>query len=354
MSKSGGWVRCSLKMRCPICDHSHYCTISADGSVVNCRRIAQGGEERRDRGGAIYYVHRLNGKAKVVGAPIEAGRQKLPRADAETLHRVYSTMLAAFPLRGVHRENLKRRGLVDREIDQRGYASLPEHERARVARDLRQRFGDVIFSVPGIVVRGDQERYVTIAGWSGMMIPVRTIDGKIAAIKIRSDEEQSDRRYRYLSSAGSGGPSPGAMVHVPRGCVGGPVVRLTEGELKADVAFALSALPTISIPGVGNWMPAIGILQAMRCQTVRLAFDADACQVVEVARALSECARGCVGAGFAVEMEIWDRAYKGIDDALAAGKQTEVLSGEQAESAFRVLVFAAKLSKKQNERKMEE
>ena len=30
------WIRVSKKSLCPICDHDHYCSVSADGKVVHC------------------------------------------------------------------------------------------------------------------------------------------------------------------------------------------------------------------------------------------------------------------------------------------------------------------------------
>jgi hypothetical protein len=49
-----------------------------------------------------------------------------------------------------------------------------------------------------------------------------------------------------------------------------PCVRLTEGELKSDVAIVLSKLPTIAAPGVSNWLPCIEVLRVLEAKTVRL------------------------------------------------------------------------------------
>jgi hypothetical protein len=67
-------------------------------------------------------------------------------------------------------------------------------------------------------------------------VPCRDKAGRIAAVKVRSDNPGDGLRYSYLSSAKYSGPGPGAPIHVPLG-VQAPAerVRLTEGELKADV-----------------------------------------------------------------------------------------------------------------------
>ena len=66
------------------------------------------------------------------------------------------------------------------------------------------------------------------------------------------------------------------------------VVRLTEGELKADVATALSGILTVSMPGVSSWRPALAVLEALGTAVVHLAFDADAKNNEHVARACAK------------------------------------------------------------------
>jgi hypothetical protein len=120
------------------------------------------------------------------------------------------------------------------------------------------------------------------------------------------------------------------------------VVRLTEGERKADVCFRRTGVPTVSAPGVANWRPCLDVLRALGAKTVRLAFDADAWAKPAVARALRACRDGLAGAGFAVELERWDPACgKGLDDLLAAGHAPDVLSGEAVDRAVAEAVGAA-------------
>src|SRR5262249_3325977 len=128
-------------------------------------------------------------------------------------------------------------------------------------------------------------------------------------------------KYTTISSAKHGGPSPGAQVHVPLfDGVHGDTVRLTEGELKADITTALSGLLTVSIPGVAMWRKALPVLQALGVQRVLLAFDADWRTNPHVAQALGQAAYALVQAGYEVQIEDWAPALgKGIDDLLAAG-----------------------------------
>jgi hypothetical protein len=249
-------------------------------------------------------------------------------------------LLGALPLSAAHREALRCRGLNCAEIDGRGYGTLPIPGRARVAVELRQRFGDAVVRVPGIVTRErDGRRYLTIAGAAGLLIPVRDVTGRIVALIVRRDGDSGGPRYVYLSSRAAGGPGPGAPIHVPRGAtVPCPTVRVTEGVLKSDIAQAMTGLPTLGLPGVATWRPALPIISELGAHTVRLALDMDAAEKAPVARALAALAAALDAEGLAVELERWPAPHKGIDDALAAAAAVEVLTGDAARAAIAEIV----------------
>jgi hypothetical protein len=317
--------------------------ISSDGAVAACMRVEIGAFKTKiSRSGQTFYFHGLSGRPTAAASPPKSAGQAPPLSDAGTRHEVYSALLAALGLTTAHRDSLKHRGLPDAEIDCRRYASLPVRSRARVAQEMREHFGDLLQSVPGFYVKqGNADRYVTIAGAAGLLVPVRDLDGRIVALKVRRDDASGGPRYSYLSSTRHGGPSPGAPVHVPLGVATPcPRVRLTEGELKGDVATCLSDVPTIAVAGVTNWLPAIELLRALAAKTVCLAFDADATVKPHVARALVKCAESLTIEGFAIELERWPTEHKGIDDLLAAGGKSEFLGGPEAIAAIRAIADA--------------
>ena len=201
-----------------------------------------------------------------------------------------------------------------------------------------------MLTVPGFILKPgkDGEPYLTIAGAAGLLVPVRDLSGRVVALLSRRDDAQGGGKYSYLSSAKYGGPGPGAPPHVPLGVTApAETVRLTEGTLKADIAFALSGLATVGAAGLG-WRPALDMLATLGCKTIRLAFDADALDNPNVARALLGCSEAAAALGLAIEMERWDRSDgKGIDDLLVAGKTPEVLTGEPALAAIREAVAAS-------------
>jgi hypothetical protein len=258
-----------------------------------------------NRDGGQYYLHQLvAGSAGIAGtdsAPIRTEKPAARRAGHDVLHAVYTDLLDHLVLDDGHRQDLRRRGLADNQIDRLGYKSLPIRGRTALAARLSDYHDDDVLAVPGIVLRNER---ITIAGAAGILIPVRDVEGRIAALVVRSDDGP---RYTYLSSRKYGGPGAIAEPHVPLGVVA-PIVRarLTEGILKADVAFALSDLPTVGVAGVGSWRRAITALQSLKCRTVLLSFDRDALVNPVVAGAMRSCADALKCSGFRVQIEKWN------------------------------------------------
>jgi P4 family phage/plasmid primase-like protien len=261
------------------------------------------------------------------------------RATPDTLHRIYSALLAGLQLTRAHRAALQCRGLSDAEIDRRSYRTLDVRGRARLAGELRERFGDAVLRVPGFVVKQgkDGRPYVTIAGAAGLLVPIRDAAGRVVALLVRRDDPPNGKKkYSYVSSTKWNGPGPGAPVHCPPFEGDTETVRITEGALKADIATDLSGMRTIGQPGVSMWQRAAKALRQVGAKTVRLSFDADVRTNRNVAGGLLRLAQNLKENEFAVEVERWDPADgKGIDDVLAAGKTPEVLTGDTAFAAIR-------------------
>ena len=333
------WISTTLAARCPVCGKAGWCRLSADGELAACRRVEQGAARTRtDRNGAPVFIHRIGGAAVDPPRldPPTASTATANRADADTRHRVYAALLANLTLSATHRAALRNRGLTGTQIDAAGYRTLPVQGRARIARQLAERFGDgELLTVPGFAVKSgaDGSQYPTVTGAAGLLIPCRTASGQIAALKVRRDADGDGPRYSYLSSAKSGGASAELVCHVPVGIgKSAAIVRVTEGETKADVATALDRMATISIPGVANWKTCLPVLHELQTKQVLIAFDADSREKPAVSRALQAAFDGLLGEGFAVAIERWDAERgKGIDDLLASGHKPDTLTGKLAE-----------------------
>ena len=264
-----------------------------------------------------------------------AGPQDTPPAGAadpdldDKRHAIYQVLLEALPLHDDHRAALLRRGLEASEIAKRGYKSVDRFAAHQAIGCLKQQYAEhELLAVPGFVSKHER---VELAARDGILIPVRDAGGRVVALKIRHDNAGAGPKYTYLSSSAfCGGPSPGSPVHFPLGTPAAcEEVRVTEGELKADVAFALSTLTTLAVPGVSNWNRVIPPLRDLKPRRVFVAFDQDGKAATQAsARALIDELRT---EGFEVQVEVWDAAggkHKGIDDLLAAGLKPSVITGD--------------------------
>jgi hypothetical protein len=353
-TKGRPWQEVTADKACEVCGKGDWCRRSPDGTKIACRREARGAVKvKRYKDGSEAYLHDLqpgrprddNGRPKrqrqasgLTPTPSGDGQDTVTKRDAG-----YRRLLALLPLSPDDRDNLRQRGLTDADVDAGGYRTLPASGRGAVVKKLAVELGQDFAAVPGFVMG---ERGPRIAAPSGLVVPVRDVAARVVALKLRPDTPKPDAgKYLYLSSAKYGGPGPGSPAHVPAG-VCGPVdvARITEGELKADVATRLSGVPTLSFPGVSSWRVVLPVLQALGVKTVRVSFDADAAAKKEVARPLRECVKELQTLGYAVELERWPAdAGKGIDDVLQAGHKADIetLAGPAALAAVEQIAKAA-------------
>ena len=324
------WFSVNRASPCLVCDKPDWCARSADGSWMLCRRVDAGGRHRIDSTGTDYWLYSTDQSVETDVAVVPPGPRDAPevRADDATLDKVYRALLDVADLGDEHRDQLLQRGLSAGAIEDRLYRSIDQPSRRAVVTQLRKDFSDeVLLGVPGFYMRRGR---LALGGDNGLWIPVANAIGSIVGIKIRRDEEEDEPRYRHLSSRRHGGPGPGAQVHVPLGFDGDTRrVRLTEGELKADVATALTGLLTLSKPGVSQWRGALPVLHSLGVETVVLADDSDGWTNQHVAKAIKRSVEGMREAVYTIEMETWPAEVgKGIDDLLARGGSPELVQGD--------------------------
>lgn len=334
------WRNVSRRQPCTICGKPDWCGYAEDGSRM-CHRVQLPGAKIHEGAGGTVYIYSADGTTV---PPVEYVAPNAQLANEDTRHRVYAALLAKLSLSTAHRDHLRGRGFSDQEIQRREYRTLPVQGRSALAKELAQSFGpDVCTGVPGWTTReGDHGRYATIAGSSGILIPVRNVDGQIVALKVRADEASLAGRYSYLSSAKDGGPKADNRAHVP---IDRPadtsLVRVTEGELKADIATLYSNTLTLSAPGLGAWETILAPLAALRVRAVLVAFDMDYRENHHVRQAFCRALRGLISAGYQVRIEEWDARFKGIDDLFNASYRPHVLAHESARQFLSQLQGAA-------------
>lgn len=348
MSNSNTWQDVSKRSPCTVCGHRNWCSRTLDGKALLCRRVNTGkGISKTDKNGDEFwlYFNDVDTGSKPPN-PIEPPQDTgIIRADADTLNAVYSTLLDQLTLTKAHAINLAKRGLSTKAIKQRGYKSMRSKTRAGVAHKLADRFGiETLLTVPGFFLNRENGReWVSIAASGGLYIPIRDVKGRIIAIKIRLDDAEDRPKYLYLSSSNHGGSSPGAPVHVPLFDGNPGETRVTEGELKADIATELSGVLTIGIAGVSQYRLVPSILKSLGADKVSLALDYDVRSNRHVARSLQGLADVIASAGFVVSLEVWpEEAGKGIDDVLAGGFMPEKLTGQSAWKELSRIVLEAR------------
>lgn len=250
-------------------------------------------------------------------------RPEPPRPPVEILDRAYTLLLGLLPLAARHRMNLMQRGLAAEDIRRNGYRTLPPVT-GHVARAWWERCEGIGIDparIPGMITVRDKRR--RIAGWPGILIPVRDLNRRIQGFQVRADDpEVAGTKYFWLSSASKGGSSPGAPAHLalPETLASSCDVIVTEGPLKADIAASFLEIPIIGVAGVGNWRPALEFLRTMWPRRVIIAYDADGAENPTVRDQEQVFGRALKQEGMTVKLLRWDRAKgKGIDDLLLGG-----------------------------------
>lgn len=326
-----GFYSVSPARPCPACGARSWCQIARDGRTALCKRNGDGARERENSDGVTYFVHHLDGAPRQVFERPEVPRTTAALASVRTRDIAYRALLTHTTLTPEDCTGLEARGLDLATIRANHYRTLPDRGRAALARVVIDAVGgDDAAGVPGMIRKEDDGRaWWSFGGASGLLIPVCDLEGHVVALKVRRREAGEGPRYLWVSSARHGGPSAPCVVHVPRAARGmrpaggGGRLVVTEGELKADVATALSGWPVVSIPGVGSWAQAIDAAQDWRAVSVAVALDMDAMTNKVVARAARCLVDELRHEGFDASVWRWDRRFKGLDDLLAARRRGE-------------------------------
>ncbi len=270
--------------------------------------------------------------------PFIQGAATPAEEDLAFRHTVYTDLIAKLGLDLNSRRGLKARGLTDTEIVARGYRAILHQDLRSAAIHLATRHGlHPLLAVPGFTLPTENNplNRPSLSSYSvGLAIPCRDIRGRIHGIKIRKFEASAKSKYIQFSSFPDG-PLACSDVHIPLGRDGRDLstIRVTEGELKADVASILSPIFTIGAPGGGNWRKVLPALAHLAPKRVLVTLDwADIKVKPGVAGWACDLFAACQAAGYETGLESWDAHpdSKGIDDLLVAGGQPIVTWGAPA------------------------
>lgn len=265
------------------------------------------------------------------------------------LSEIYESLLSKLDLQANHKSQMNARGMSSDFVERMGYKSLPNN-RAGVASAIAKEFDNDLSGIPGFWLpddKGINARW-QLAGASGLLIPVRDHKGEVVQIKIRPDKTiDGGAKYISLSSAKyPNGASAQANVHWPKADIITPTIRITEGEIKADIATHQSGIYTISCPGVNSWRVAADAVLELNPDEIWVCFDSDKdgtrnlyngdAEEVEsnkpndVGKYAGKLARYLDSNHPNVKIETWNPELgKGIDDVLMDGGETSLMTQEE-------------------------
>lgn len=264
----------------------------------------------------------------------------------------YQQMIGLLDTSDLHNSHLGARGFTPEQIIQGQYKSMPMRRKTVISR--LEQSGMTLEGVPGFWK--NKNGSWQLAGQTGLMVPVRGPDGSILGLKIRSDKDKA-AKYTQLSSNPKPdkdgdvkypfGTAATIYVHHPAFQPQTPresVLRITEGELKADIATLLTGIYTLSLPGVGVWEMVLKSIADIKPKKILLAFDSDKNkeyststpgerQPFAVARSLASLYLSIKEAGIDVEIETWEEEWgKGIDDVLVGGHEDKITTMSEKET----------------------
>jgi hypothetical protein len=305
------WYPASRNNPCLICGKTSWCSLSGTGDIAICRREANGAISTKiDRSGVEYHIHTVTGQSNLRERGFSKPKIQARIAPLELRDQVYTFLLNEMPLDPKHYRDLLDRTFDLMDIERALYATLSHEKSYEIAEKCIKKFGEeVCAQIPGLAfftINKQKLWQLVTLDVSALAIPSRNKDGLIQAIKLRPDWDEPDRKYIYWSSRYCDGPSAESSVHVPifkNRFV--DLIRVTEGELKADLATLKTHVTTLSVPGVQSWRLALPVLKKFNADQIRLAFDMDSISNPKVAKSLYDAFLGFKEAGLRVEVESW-------------------------------------------------
>lgn len=268
---------------------------------------------------------------------------------SDRISDVYDMLLGFLELSDYDKENLLSRGFDENQIKTIGFKTLPTSGRSNVVLRVASKFDNDLEGIPGFYF---SEKQWKLAGASGLLVPVRSLEGRITNLKVRSTNENFSK-YTQISSDPKKdkktkeqkypkGTKAISRCHHPFG-ERTRTIRIAEGEFKAEIATMMTDQYTIGLPGVGLWKQVIATIKALKPDNILLAYDSDKSKMhstsvasdkpYEVAKQLSKFYLALKELQYNVIIEDWDEeAGKGIDDVLNNGEEEEIkhLSEEDA------------------------
>ena len=325
-----------LHCRCPFCaDRKAHFNVKLRDNVFRCNRCGKGGGILHlyaeycevDRHTAYEELCRIF-RADNPDRPREYQRKKraievaeLPMASVEVRNNTYSNLLSLLKLCPTHRAALLERGATPEEIEWLGYRTTPTTRYKRIIAELIER-GCVLEGVPGFYCQRETGQWVLDFRGSGIMMPDRNIAGQIEAIQIRLDRVYRQKFYNFTSVEQYYGTQAKCCPHCIGVHEGIQSVCLTEGIMKADLAYCFAqgsayASGFVGLTGANNrgqFDRALKELWDIGIRQIKIMLDSDYLVNEAVNAGRDYYIKAGSAAGFDVVPITWSSKHKGIDD----------------------------------------
>lgn len=310
------WVRVRRTDPCQVCHrYEHGCM----NHVKNDRSLCANTESDRPRKTTpptwLHYHH----GAPTISRFTPVDDEPVFRADVATHDRVYSWMLAQFPLSTRDRKMLQNAGLKD--LSDFGTLTRTEYSVVKLPFEITG-------AVPGVFKSRYRDEYYLKTSVTGCFSLVRNHAGKAVGVEIRLDSRSkkksgTDAKYQPLTSVGKpGGISADTLEY---GVVYGAdrtTIAITEGRKKAQVLSEKTGYTVLFVRGVGSWRYIPAHLPRYFPQAQRIVdfYDMDRMTNKKVGMQRDALLEEIGKSGpYAIYTATWDEKHKGIDDAILAG-----------------------------------
>ena len=201
------------------------------------------------------------------------------------------------------------------------YRTTPTTRLKRIVTELLER-GCVLDGVPGFYCQKETGQWTLDIRGSGIMIPDRNFDGQIEAIQVRLDRVYNQKFYNLTSVDKYYGTPARCCPHYVGVEEGDEVVCVTEGVMKADLAyhFALGSqyecgfAGLTGVPSYSQYERLLQELSELGVQRLNIMIDSDYQDNDKVRTARDRYIELGAEAGFEIAPITWSRRQKGIDD----------------------------------------
>ena len=246
---------------------------------------------------------------------------------------IYQKLFDSLTLSPLAIKHLKARGLSDKEIEDLDYKSYHPEKDSKVIEDLYKEAGEDLYKVPGFIKNKEEKPSLNVFQ-EGILIPIRFPEGNIHGLKVRWLYSWNKKRYMLLTSKGVSYFRD--LFHFPKGFHDQlELIRITEGELKADLATLFSETYTIGCPGIHSLSAPLEFLTT-HCPSAKIILSPDFGEIYNygIAEKVLQTIYDFQEAGFQVFLEAWlpnkNGMPKGIDDALNAGAELSYKPEDEA------------------------